>query len=578
MNEIKSLQLQLEKKVLILSHHIHGIYGSLEELNTISKIVFEITPNDREIVNAWFQHEGFKANEQGFVNSSRTKKLANEQSLPSDAVTYHWPATLIDDFELSYRFYALRNMGEILQRIQQKLGGVTFLYYQDIEHSACLAYPYADMSEVIPADFNWLEYYSCISVNPDNNPEREIQWSPTNIDYAGEGLIAIASIPFYQDEKFIGVWSIDVPLRTIHKNCVLDTIVPEQINFIIDYDGKIITHPSIQTEISQEKGAFIQLSLADLGEGFKQLKLSDLISDQKGVVDIVNDQGEKLIAIYQIVPGINWIMFTTLPEDIMFESVRAKIALAFDNMKKQQLPDVIEFNVGGGMQLLVDSYNEMANILVFNQKKREQAQKEALEAQRILNEELETKVKERTFELQKLNEQLATQAQTDPLTGILNRRHFFYLSAHILKVLERAKKTSSILMIDIDKFKAINDTYGHDTGDQVIKSLTQCISSLVRKSDVFARFGGEEFVVLAPNTQVKNALVLAEKIRHRIEAIKNAENINFTISIGVAEFSDDIEDAIKKADSALYTAKRNGRNRVESYGIQGDAENKNPVA
>jgi diguanylate cyclase (GGDEF)-like protein len=260
-------------------------------------------------------------------------------------------------------------------------------------------------------------------------------------------------------------------------------------------------------------------------------------------------------------------MFATLPEEVMFRSVRKKIEIAFDNMKGHHLANVIDLDVGGEMQILVDSYNDMVKVLDHHQKEREQAQKKALEAQRILNEELEIQVKARTVELQKLNDDLAIQAQTDSLTGISNRRHFFQCATEYLKLSKREKMATSILMIDIDYFKSVNDTHGHDVGDLVIKSLAQEVSSLLRNSDMFARFGGEEFVVLAPNTEITGALILAEKIRHIVKNFEGIENVKITVSLGVAELLNyDLEDAIKKSDLALYKAKKNGRNRVECYG------------
>lgn len=182
---------------------------------------------------------------------------------------------------------------------------------------------------------------------------------------------------------------------------------------------------------------------------------------------------------------------------------------------------------------------------------------------------IEKMVKERTVELQRVNDELAELAQKDYLTGISNRRHFIQLSSQVLKISNREKKASSLLMMDIDYFKSINDTHGHEIGDQVIKLLAHRVSNALRESDLFARFGGEEFVVLAPNTTISDALLLAEKLRHLIENIKDIENVKITVSIGVSELlGDDVIAVIKRADSAMYTAKKNGKNRVECYGMK----------
>jgi len=210
-------------------------------------------------------------------------------------------------------------------------------------------------------------------------------------------------------------------------------------------------------------------------------------------------------------------------------------------------------------------------------RERDLFQKKTLISQRILNEELDAQVKLRTAELLKLNIQLEGLANTDSLTGLFNRRHFFELVNPVLSLLTRKKNTSSLLMMDIDKFKNINDTFGHDTGDQVLKSFAKIILRIIRKSDICARYGGEEFLVFLPNTSIENALVLAEKLRRAIENYKGIQNIKFTVSIGVTSFLDEhIENAIKIADTALYSAKNNGRNKVEYCTHKNEHVNANP--
>ena len=167
--------------------------------------------------------------------------------------------------------------------------------------------------------------------------------------------------------------------------------------------------------------------------------------------------------------------------------------------------------------------------------------------------------------IQKNKSELETLANLDMLTGLYNRRYFLELVNQFLEMTKRENKISTILMLDIDKFKNINDTHGHNVGDQVLKGFAKVFLENNRKSDVFARFGGEEFIVFLPNLNGDDAFLVAEKIRRSIETYKEIQNINFTVSIGLCEFHNDIEDTINKADIALYKAKENGRNRVECY-------------
>lgn len=169
---------------------------------------------------------------------------------------------------------------------------------------------------------------------------------------------------------------------------------------------------------------------------------------------------------------------------------------------------------------------------------------------------------------------LEQESVTDPLTGIYNRR---YLERHLIDEIARASRYRtplSVLLVDVDHFKRINDTHGHPAGDLVLKGLARVMAKTVRATDIVARYGGEEIVVLAPNTPKKTARNLAERLRAKIETAsfpvpnqtgRKSGALRVTVSIGVACFGPDVPDAralIRRADEALYEAKGAGRNRV----------------
>ena len=169
-------------------------------------------------------------------------------------------------------------------------------------------------------------------------------------------------------------------------------------------------------------------------------------------------------------------------------------------------------------------------------------------------------------------EVIQKQALEDPLTGISNRRAFFEVSEQLLKIAERSDEPFSIMMLDIDFFKALNDRHGHNVGDDVLKHFTKTVADVLRKSDLFARYGGEEFIVLLPHTDIAGGLKIAEKIRLEIENrlyTTKSISVPVTVSIGVSQYRDDklIKEVIKRADEALYRAKNSGRNRVESESV-----------
>lgn len=162
---------------------------------------------------------------------------------------------------------------------------------------------------------------------------------------------------------------------------------------------------------------------------------------------------------------------------------------------------------------------------------------------------------------------------TDPLTQVYNRR---YLDRHLEEEVARSRRyffDLSILMLDIDHFKRINDTYGHHAGDVILSTLCSLIKTLLREADVVARYGGEEFLIICANTAVDSATVLAERLRHLVESHQfeipddsgGSQTIQISISIGAACLStilDSKKKLVQAADQALYRAKQAGRNRV----------------
>ncbi len=166
---------------------------------------------------------------------------------------------------------------------------------------------------------------------------------------------------------------------------------------------------------------------------------------------------------------------------------------------------------------------------------------------------------------------LKSQADTDSLTKLTNRRSFFVKAEECLELLRRHKEHFSVLMVDIDHFKTINDAYGHQAGDYILVEVAKILSSNVRTNDVLARIGGEEFTIALPYSNRLASIVMAERLRSAISSAKFIyadKQINVTISLGVASLDKDdeefksVDELLAIADRRLYTAKRKGRNRL----------------
>lgn len=188
-----------------------------------------------------------------------------------------------------------------------------------------------------------------------------------------------------------------------------------------------------------------------------------------------------------------------------------------------------------------------------------------------LNARLEQEVNLRTHELVSANGQLEQMARTDLLTGLSNRRAFEENLTREIDRFDRTELPLSLFLLDADHFKSINDNYGHDIGDIVLKHLADMVSQEARVIDLPSRIGGEEFAILLTQTEMEGALMLAERIRNEVEKaiiITGGEEIRFTISGGIACYEKGMksQDFFKRADQGLYLAKEGGRNRIVMYG------------
>ncbi|MDB2562909.1 diguanylate cyclase, partial [Sulfurimonas sp.] len=179
-------------------------------------------------------------------------------------------------------------------------------------------------------------------------------------------------------------------------------------------------------------------------------------------------------------------------------------------------------------------------------------------------------LREQKDELEETKKLLTIESQTDMLSGLYNRRYFFEASQTSFYNAIRYEQDLSLLMIDIDSFKVVNDTYGHIIGDEVIRMLSNTLRITARNGDIIARYGGEEFIILLPHTNKQDTYELAERIRIEIEketiVLENNPSFNITVSIGLTQLNKkedtEIASAILRCDEALYQAKNSGKNKI----------------
>jgi len=169
------------------------------------------------------------------------------------------------------------------------------------------------------------------------------------------------------------------------------------------------------------------------------------------------------------------------------------------------------------------------------------------------------------FLWQLATEIISAQYQFDPLTKLLNRRAFLPILQHELSKVNRLDSCCSLVLVDIDDFKDINDNYGHDTGDSILTQFSTMLSKHLRQSDCASRHGGDEFLLCLPDTDVNKAYRIIERLNNHIQAFEYSSNIHLTASFGISPLKKDIRNSIINADVAMYQSKNNGKNQISIF-------------
>lgn len=383
MDEIEIIAFQVETTVATLQSNILRYYDVLHELKRMSLFLLSETSYEQSKIETWFNDEQFGICEDGFWQSISALKKHRQGNLPDHSISYSCHTDLRSHKTARFQMYCHRNIGPVLSDIRSRLQGSAWIYYQG-ESNMGLQYPFIDQSTAITPDFDWSTYHTWMSVSPANNPEREIQWTAPSIDYAGEGLIISVSIPVYQKDDFLGLWSIDLPIETLYRRHIDERSIPEQQNFIIDYDGHIIAHPMVETKIDKKKGSIYQEKIESLGKGFENLNLEDLVSNETGRMDIFIENNRAYDVFYKTIPEINWFYFSICPKDRMMAVINNKVKSALDKVRGgdysfrlQNIPEYVSNNV------LVKSFNDMAEAIELQHQQILESQKRIIHAEKL---------------------------------------------------------------------------------------------------------------------------------------------------------------------------------------------------
>lgn len=419
------------------------------------------------------------------------------------------------------------------------------------------------------------------------NQKGEIFW--TNV-YGGaqDPVLGVStSYPYFdQFGNKIGVFGTDILLDEITDAFKNLTVSENTRLYLFESDGNLIVDTNAENPFLLEDGVQIRKTPFNSNDVlFSTIFENSQFEKWLGKKSLNNEEYYLGVYKYPVNEEKSWYLGIAIPESdytaglnllsanlqetfviflillimVLFLFVRwiskplGRIAREIDVLSKGNFGQQISTERTDAIGKLIHSFNDMSTTLSTMVKTIHQKNEELS----ILNKNLELKVKERTIELEQI-------ASTDLLTNLINRRELLRRFEYELKVLKRYKYDLSIAMIDIDYFKKVNDSYGHQEGDNVLIGVAQTLKDCVRETDIVGRYGGEEFLIIMPQTSIDEAYHIIERCRTSVEVlITGKSEIKVTISAGIAAVKGDtVEPTISLADDNLYKAKLTGRNRT----------------
>ncbi len=518
---------------------------------------------------------------------------------------------------------ALR-LNPLFKDIKQQVPSATWIYYYSANHFINM-YPYEPQA-LLWSD-EWMTHPLFMETKPAKNPQRSLRWHEVYVDEAGKGLMTSLVAPvFDKKDQFRAMVGIDFTLGDLHQYLTIPGLGIGS-PLLVDTRGNILASPTPamlqETQVPQladllppplQSSANTLLTLSpnqyhDIA-GWKVFVM-DIDNAPWRLIFLVDSNNLRWHTLSSMwVEAIALLLLLTVLGGIYQRYRLSQRLLIFKAAVDSSLAAIIITDVKGKIQYVNDSFSTITGYSlneVFG--KKTSLLKSGNTPQKVYrnlwdtilsgkswkNELLNRKkdgttywasilispvtskytnrffivVMEDTTERKALQEQLHTFATTDELTALINRRHFFEIAKKELARAVRYNKPTSILMIDIDYFKHVNDTLGHAAGDLLLQKFAQHCLSLIRSQDCLSRLGGEEFALLLPETTLEQAWMLGERIRkslaHAQFAVSSNATTTITCSIGAAQkldTDDTFEALLSRADAALYVAKNNGRNLV----------------
>jgi diguanylate cyclase (GGDEF)-like protein len=460
-------------------------------------------------------------------------------------------------------------------------------------------YPFLkDSYNVFPSDIKMKNYNFYYLANENFNPKKEVVLTDVYLDPAKQGWLLSAIVPIYKNNKLEGVSGIDISLNNFISSFLNISLPYEGKTFIINNNGKIIAMPQEIEEIlgikeledykyaeDEKINSTIHKSESYSMIDYPNKEISDTfinIVQDKPYTHKLEINNKKYLLFTSKIKKTSWYVISLIEEDKILKDIK-ELKNYYNKLGVFIIFSILLFYaifflfLQYKAKLFVSQINNpLLKIISMTKDIGKNKNIQYLEASSIseideLNNNFNNLINELDIRSNELVEEETKRvyheklASTDPLTGAFNRRYLDDFSEEHIKILKTGKTDLSLLIIDLDNFKKINDTYGHKSGDIVLKELVNIAQENIRESDLIVRFGGDEFLILLPNTNIENAKAVALKLVNSINTYNEGKDFSFTVSIGVSQFNENdksIEDLIKRADNSLYKAKEKGKNCI----------------
>ena len=362
MNQIQYLQVQLENIASLIHCEIERIEDVLLYLSHQTVQLLHATPHNPEDIEQWLRDEQFQINEDGFFLSVPKLHACRAGTLDNLAISYSWPPERRGNSDARFRMFCHRNLGSMLKDTYTHLKGVVWIYYQDVTNTA-LQYPYIDQITAITPDFQWSGYHTYVSVCPERNPERLIRWTEPTIDYAGQGLIISASIPVYLDDVFVGLWSIDLPVRRLIHQDSLSHTWQSQETFILDRKGLVIASNHDVSPARQEKGDVVRITHDSAHKALAVTPVEQLFRSTAGMLE-VDAEDSPYILLWHAVATMPWVCVITISKRELLFSVRERFQWAFNRLAQGRFDQSITIdNLPPELVEMGNAFNAMVSDL-----------------------------------------------------------------------------------------------------------------------------------------------------------------------------------------------------------------------